>query len=340
MQTFISTIFLIINKNLDLNNDFNSDIFINIPLNFFTIEVIKTKIIKIKYNSRMVKKVWKKLCKETIIKALFNLDGIDLDNFIKGGIFEEGVKQIILQGNSFFGKIENKVKFNCILNYFIKNKTYDFTKDQLKNTFSKSKIIKNLKNKYKNFKFNNNFVINQKQNGKDWDLAFVYKNAFNQIILFLLQITVNKTVDDIKVILEYLDNKINVIKAKIYEILKIKINEVHILFIFKDSINNKTTSFCSQFSIPFIYYDYLNKIFVDTNMKDIDYNNLLISTSYENNNIKWKNALNYEQKKIKMITNINEQNIDSSSDSDTSDIYYKQSQININDILVNHNFHL
>lgn len=336
IQTYMSAIFLLIDKDIFLNNEFNRNIFLNIPLNYFKIERIRTKTIKIKYNSSIVKKIWKKLCKEIIINALFNFDNIKFDNFIKGGIFEEGIKQIILKGNSFFGKIEKKIKFNCILDFFKKNKVYDFTYSELEKILSSSKIINKLKNKYTNFNFINNFVINQKQNGKDWDMAYICKNNLNEIILFLIQISINKTINDIKIILEYLNKKIKVIKQKIYKILGVKINKVHILFIFKTSIDNEVTYFCSKYNIPYIFYDYSKKDFFDNNFEYIDYNDLLIRTSYENNYFKWKSALSYEPKKIKTKKKLDEKNNDN-SDSDSSDFSYEKSNLDVNDIIINYN---
>ena len=122
--------------------------------------------------------------------------------------------------------------------------------------------------------------------------------------------------------------------------MNIKINKIHILFIFKDSINSKVTSFCFEFGIPYIYYDYASKTFVDFNFKDINFNDLLIRTSYELNNSKWKSALEYEQKNIKIKKQSGEQNIENSSDSESSDVYYEQSQLNASDIVINQNFSL
>ena len=79
---------------------------------------------------------------------------------------------------------------------------------------------------------------------------------------------------------------------------------------------------------------------MDFNFKDINFNDLLIRTSYELNNSKWKSALEYEQKNIKIKKQSGEQNIENSSDSESSDVYYEQSQLNASDIVINQNFSL
>ena len=67
------------------------------------------------------------------------INNLDLDNFIKDGLFERGIKEYISHIQPIFVKIEKIVEFDCILNYFKLNKEYNFKDEEIK------KKLKNLR---------------------------------------------------------------------------------------------------------------------------------------------------------------------------------------------------
>ena len=300
MSMYVYQVIMLVNKELNKDCTYIQQIIYNVPLNFFIFSFTENDRIMIKYSSKIVKKIWKKFAKSSLIDSLFNFyDSKLLENYIKGGIFEKGIVKIIRENKTFFGKIDNKVKFNCILNCFKTNPEYIFKNDvELKNKIMSLKGIDELKNKYKNFQFIECFIIKQKFNGKDWDAGLVIKYSENGKIkfrLFLLQISLNKTIKQILNILAFLDRKINFIKQKIFEILGIQIDETHILFIFNSSfLSSSTSDFLKQYKIPFIYFSFKKRVFMTNDKKEIDYNLLLEKTNFIKNWNSWKSSIYYE----------------------------------------------
>ena len=177
MNLYINEISILIDKEIDLNNIFERNIILNTPLNVFDIELYDNYYIKIKYSGENVRNVVNKICSLSIIDLLPKLTNINMDNFIKGGIFERGVKELLIKKLPIFGEIREIIEFNCILNYFKNKKDYRFNEEELKEKFKRLKKVKELKIKYETFIFSNKVMITQSQNGKDWDLDIVEKDV-------------------------------------------------------------------------------------------------------------------------------------------------------------------
>lgn len=340
MKMYLNSIFILVNKKLNINHEYIQNIILNLPLNYFAMDIIGSNIIKIKYRSKIAKKVFKKLCKEYIIDLLFNLNEFNFEKFIKGGIFELGIRQLILKGYSIFGKIEKNVKFNCILNTFKTKDDYAFTEEEIEEKMKTLKSVKDLKEKYENFEFENNFIIKQNNNGKNFDLAIVTRYEYNgekRIRLYLLQISINKKIGDIKNILAFLDNKIKFIKRKLLEILGIQIDDVHFLLIFQHSMTKSDTlSFCLKYKIPFIFYNNNIHKFITKNLEEINYEKLLKETSFNNNYKFWKNSLNDEYCLIEEDDNCDLATEDIiNSDLEDNDIYNADDKKFFNDDIIN-----
>ena len=216
---------------------------------------------------------------------------------MKGGFFERGVKEYLYQVQPIFGKIEKVVEFDCILNFFKSIKNYSFTEEQIKNKLKYLKNIKKLKKKYENFSFNNKILVTQKQNGKDWDLLIISKNDNDSKNkdMCLIQVSINKTIVQIQIILKYFEKKQIFIKRKIREILNIDIINTHILFILlKDTQNADTLNFLKKYNIPYIFFDIDKKSFVYDNSDIIEYFPLNDCTSFLKNSSKWEGSLEYK----------------------------------------------
>ena len=273
-----------------------------------------------------MKKIWKKICKETIIDTLYKLKEYKLYNFIKGGIFKQGIKEFIINGNYFFGKIEKTIKFDCILNYFKTKENYDFSEEELEKKLKTLISIKKLKNKYNNFIFKNNFSIIQKNNGKDWDMAFVNKSEIDKKIiinLYLIQISINIKIKEIQNIFNNISRKINYIKKKIFEILGIVIKKVYIFFIFnKSTLNPKKIPFFNKYKIPFIFYEHKIRNFVSKENIVIDFEKLKKESSFDEHVKDWELSLLGEV--IEEANIFNEEGIISSDneDEESSDSSY------------------
>ena len=105
-------------------------------------------------------------------------------------------------------------------------------------------------------------------------------------------------------ILEFLDRKVKYIKKKIFEILRINIDEVHLLFIFQKSTFEFTKYvFCSKYNMPFILFNHKTNNFETKDLKCINYENLEKETSLEENFQIWKSALEYQNDNIEEDNN-------------------------------------
>ena len=92
------------------------------------------------------------------------------------------------------------------MNTFKTKDDYAFTEEEIEEKMKTLKSVKDLKEKYENFEFENNFIIKQNNNGKNFDLAIVTRYEYNgekRIRLYLLQISINKKIGDIKNILAF-----------------------------------------------------------------------------------------------------------------------------------------
>ena len=171
-------------------------------------------------------------------------------------------------------------------------------------------------------------------------MALIIREGNNKrkiIRLFLIQISINKTIKKIQKILDFLDRKILFIKKKIFEILQVNIDEVHILFIFQGStFEHSSFNFCNLYRIPFILYNHSIHNFISNNCKNVDYNKLLKETSFSKNKDRWKSSLEYN------IDIIEEKDYEEEGDMDEefeeNDIYYDDEEFEQNDVINNKNF--
>lgn len=111
---------ILVDKELNMENDFVKNFFLNIPLNIFDIDLLDNTKIIINFSSKTVNNIINKICSSSIIDLLPKLNHLHLDNFIMEGLLERGIKELIIQNQSFLGKIEQVVEFNCILDVFKK----------------------------------------------------------------------------------------------------------------------------------------------------------------------------------------------------------------------------
>ena len=337
---YINEIAIIVNKPLNIKSDFSKNIFQHTPLNLFDLEIIDENNFKIKYSSISVKNVINKICSKSIITLLPKLTIVNMENYIKGGIFERGVIELINDINPIFGKIEKKIEFDYILNYFKTKKDYQFTDNELNNKFRKLKSINKLKLNFKYFSFNNNVMITQCHNGKDWDLVLIKRDDINKelINLCLIQIGVNKNILQIQKIFTYFENKKKFILRKIKEILGVQVDNIHVLFILlKQTQNINTSIFLKNYNIPYIYYDLDTKSFIYENTDKVDYFHLNDLTSYITNEASWEKCLEFK---------INNLNIENDDDDDQEQKEEEEIEIdnmeitqkkNIGEIIVNKN---
>ena len=298
VNLYLNEILVLIDKPININKEFIQNIFLNIPLNVLDIEITENNNIKIKYSSKNAKKVIYKICSSSIINLLPKLHELNIDNFIKGGIFKRGITELFKKEKPIFGKIDEVIEFDRIINSFRNKKNYKFTDEEINNKFKKMKSIKKLKTQYKNFEFNERIIITQNQNGKDWDIAIIEKdkNNNNLIRLCLVLISINKTINEIQIILENFFDKQKYIKKKIKEILNIEINETHILFVLmRKTQNTNTLFFLNEYKIPFIYYDIDTKSFIDEPIKYINSIKLDEKTLFNKNNLIWNESLKYNK---------------------------------------------
>ena len=67
MNLYLNEISILIGKELDLNDEFIKNIFLNTPLNFFNIEFLDNNKIKLEYNGHNVRDIVYKICSESIL---------------------------------------------------------------------------------------------------------------------------------------------------------------------------------------------------------------------------------------------------------------------------------
>ncbi len=289
---YLNKTVLLINKILNINEPYIQNIFKNIPLNIFDIDIAQNKKkIKISYTSKVAEKVIKKICSESVFDIIHLPIFNEFDNFIKGGLFERTMKEIFISNNSIFGNFEHIINFDCLLNYFPTNKTYNFTKKQIKDKLNKLKSIKILIKKYQDFIFTKRLIILNKQKAKDWDFGLI-EEVNNNINFCAIQVSINKTILKIKNMLSNFKNKKKFMKMKIKKILNINIDYTHILFILlRRTQNQETIEFLKKYKIPFIFYDIESNNFMNYNYENISYFLLNNKTSYVDNFLNWENSL-------------------------------------------------
>ena len=335
---YLNITVLLINKILNINEPYIQNIFKNIPLNIFDIDISQNKKkIKISYTSKVAEKVIKKICSESVFDIIHLPIFNEFDNFIKGGLFERTMKEIFISNNSIFGNFDHIINFDCLLNYFPTNKTYNFTKKQIKDKLNKLKSIKILIKQFKDFIFTKRLIILNKQKAKDWDFGLI-EEVNNNINFCAIQVSINKTILKVKNMLLNLKNKKKFMKMKIKEILNINIDYTHILYILlRTTQNQETIEFLKKYKIPFIFYDIESNNFMNDNYENISYFLLNNKTSYVDNFLNWENSLIEDS----MINIKNEQESEQESDEEIEE--EKESESNnqdtqnksIEDIIIN-----
>lgn len=105
----MNEISILIGRELDVNNDFIKNIFLNTPFNIFDLNILKNNNISIYYASKSVKKIVYDICSSSIIDLLPKLNVLDIDNFFKGGIFERGITELLKRKKLIFGIIDDVV---------------------------------------------------------------------------------------------------------------------------------------------------------------------------------------------------------------------------------------
>ena len=256
-EFYINQLIDLTDKSIDLKN--SKDLFLNIPFEIFDYYEIKGEKGKIVLNlkSETAKEVLDDISNNSILQIIKTPLFKKLDNFIKGGLIERAIIQIIKNNKRPFGKFENIISIDCFLNKF-KDKTYNFTKKEKEEKIIKLKYYLKLKNKYKNFLYEDKPVLFVPflNNSKEWDIAFLMKNKEGEIELCLIQISINKPIIKIQKMMANFKNKKNYIKKKIKMIYGIKINYVNILFILSKQLQDKKTiHFLNKYNIPYIYFN-------------------------------------------------------------------------------------
>ena len=326
-----------IEKEIDLNK--NKSLFLNIPFEIFDFrefENEKEKIylyIKSETGFKNIETISNNSVILMLKHPLFN----KLSNYIQGGIVEKAIIQIIKNGNSPFGKFKYLFKIDCFLNVF-KKKDYDFTKSEIEEKIKKLKHYKRLKNKYSKIEYKGDqiLIIPFNNNSKEWDLAFIIKNEKGNIELCLIQISINKTIKKIQIMLTNFINKQKYIKHKIKEIYGIQIDYTNILFILSKQMQNiETIEFMKKYNIPYIYFNHRKEPFDFRNKDNTYLNKFILSPEhhYQTNKKKFDESLTYD---ISDLLNYDNNDIDIYlSDEEEEDTYSSGEYIPLTDIIEN-----
>ena len=198
-----------------INLESSEDLFLNIPFeifDFYEIEGVEGKI-GLELKSSSAKNELDHISNNSIIQLINSPLFNELENFIKGGLVEKAIIQIIKNNESPFGAFDKVFKIDCFLNK-LGNKAYDFTNEQRKDKITKLKYFSKLKEDYKTFSYTNEHIlfIPFLPNAKEWDAAFILKNEDDQIELCLIQISINKPIKKIQEMIRNFDNKKRFIK--------------------------------------------------------------------------------------------------------------------------------
>ena len=323
-----------------INLESIEDLFLNIPFeifDFYEIEGIEGKIV-LELKSSSAKNELDHISNNSIIQLINSPLFNELQNFIKGGLVEKAIIQIIKNNESPFGAFDKVFKIDCFLNK-LGNKAYDFTNEQRKDKITKLKYFSKLKEDYKTFSYTNEHIlfIPFLPNAKEWDAAFILKNEDDQIELCLIQISINKPIKKIQEMIRNFDNKKRFIKKKIKMIYNIKISFVNILFILsKQYQDNDTIKFMNEFQLPYIYFNNENneQNFLYNNSSKILKFELSIENHYATNKEKFIKCLDYKIINKKKIDN-NFIEDDDILDEYEDNIQNNESALKISDIIYN-----
>lgn len=337
-EFYINQLINLKDKIIDIKK--NEDLFLNIPFeifDFYEVENEKRKII-LKIKSSAIIEVLENISNDSIIEIIKSPLYNTLNNYIKGGLVERAIIQIMKNNNSPFGEFKNVLTIDCFLNVFKNNKSYDFNKEERNKKIKNLKHYEELKDKYSNFNYNGDSIlfIPSLSNAKEWDIAFVSTNAEGKIELCLIQISTNKPIKKIQEMLTNFENKKKYIKKKIEIIYGIKIKYINILFILSKQLQNKKTlEFLHEFQIPYIYFNHKNEIqnFLYSNGNILDNFNLGIGHHYLPNKEMLEKALSYNSNDDVKEDISFEEEIINSNEEEVEDEEIIEKDLTISDIL-------
>ena len=195
-----------------LNNTIlNSNIIKKLNLDYFFIENNngKNKLLALPFIEKILKNLSETPLKNVIYEDYF----IKLEEYIKGGIFEDIIKNEIKE--LFYNNAKNKEDFQEInIKRLVDNEIYTFySRDYIEKILKSKKSFISLKSKLEkeNFKFGGKItILFCVQNARHYDLGVLFYD-----VLFIFQITINKSKIDIEALLEYLDVDVNYITNKL-----------------------------------------------------------------------------------------------------------------------------
>ena len=282
---YLNLINSLINTELELTKDI-IELLNNIPLSLFSLGFIgkieKKDKIQINYKCNICEELINKISEETIL----NIVDTNLYNnskpFFKGCIFQKTIEYLIKSNKSSFGKFDYNKNIDCILNNLSleENKNIDII-------LNDNEKIKELIQINQNEKINGNVYFYQiNYFGKDFNIG-IGKNEK----LCCVNISLNKSIEKIKIILKDLDKKSDLILKKFNLIFGNIYHDFHILFILSQSQNIDTINFLERNKIPFI-------IFKQDKDKHFIFNNEKIFTDYTNyfkNKKIWENLINNDE---------------------------------------------
>ena len=249
-------------KIMDLTDPKNKELFYNIPFELFDFKEIEGE------KKKIVLLLKEKICLEIIeeiannsILSILKLPILNsLNNYIKEGLVEKGIIQLMKKNISPFGNFDVTYEIDCFLNSLKNNKSYYFNSNAKRvKKIEKTKHFKRLQKEYAEKKYNgkSSLIIPFNNNSKDWNIGFIIENEQKERDLCLGQISVNKSIKKIKEMFTDFPNKIKFIKTKIKTIYGIEIDYLNVLFILsKQWQNANTLEFLKKYKIPFILFDF------------------------------------------------------------------------------------
>ena len=268
---YINQIINIKNKIIDVNK--NKDLFLNIPFEIVDFGQIENENEKIylKIKSAIAQKLFEEISNNSILLIIKNPLFNKLNNCIKSIIFTKVIIQLIRDNKTPFGKFPNIYEIDCFLNEFKNNKEYDFKEEKERiSKIQKTKYFQKLKAKYLDNSYDGKpiLIIPFISNAKEWDLGFIIDGENEKKELCIIQISINKLIQTIQMMMKNFENKSKYIITKIKELYGMNINNINILFILSKKHQNKDTiDFMKKYKIPFIYFNYKDDQFHFLNKK-------------------------------------------------------------------------
>lgn len=334
---YVNQFITLLEKKIDLKK--NKTLFLNIPFEIFDFIELENEKIYLLIKSETGFKTLENISNNSVCSILKNPLFNKLNNYFKEGIIERAVIQLIKNENSPFGEFKLIYEIDCFLNIF-KKKDYNFTINEVLEKIKTLKHYKRLKNQYSKIEYKGIpiLIIPFYNNSKEWDLSFIIKNENDKKELCLIQISVNKTIKKIQIMLTYFINKQTYIKAKINEIYGIKVDNINILFILSNQIQSlDTIGFLRKYDIPFIFFNHYKEPF-DFRDKDNNYLKefkLLPEHNYQINKDKFDESLTYEANSELEYDDNYYMDMDNNSSYEDEDIYSDDKNIQLNDIIKN-----